>query len=477
MPAQAPLPGDLSQQEKILLAHGGSLDASGPSLHLLILLADDSDQEVSRAAQQTLTRMPEADCAKLLATQQITDQVARYFLDSSSLRVALLPALLANPTTPQEAIVQLASTGGPGLISQLITHLDLLKTPVLAALKANPAYQYWRQRALAAAGTLFENLGIDPLEDKQRIAGQKRLAELVAAAGGADPDASRTAQATLADHSDSDILNQLTATSLDEQVARYFLALEHVRPALLPVLLAHPDTPADAIVALAAGAGPEAVPTLLDQIDQLKTPTLLALKENPTYLHWQKEPPPEGYVLEVDLLDLLIQEMESQAPPTVEQLEAAFSDTGTAEQGAETPERGGIVTKIARMKVAQRVKLALLGTREERALLIRDTSRVVYRAVLGSPKLTETEVEGFATQKNVGQDVLRMISMNRKFMKNYTILKNLATNPRTPIDVSLPLLNRLLPNDVRMVASSRDVPETIRKMAQKLLRSRSSSGG
>ena len=106
-------------------------------------------------------------------------------------------------------------------------------------------------------------------------------------------------------------------------------------------------------------------------------------------------------------------------------------------------------------------------------MLIRDTSRVVYRAVLGSPKITESEVEGFASLKNVSQEVLRLISMSRRFIKDYTVLKNLACNPRTPIDVSLPLLNRLLPNDLRMVSASRDVPETLRKMAQKLIRSRS----
>src|SRR6185295_9926211 len=130
-------------------------------------------------------------------------------------------------------------------------------------------------------------------------------------------------------------------------------------------------TPPDAIVHLAGTAGPEIVPILLDELDLLRTPALVALKENPTYLLWQKQPPlAQGYVLEVDLLDLLIQEMETEKPPTVEELEEALSDIDVSLGG--DPEKIGLVKKISRMKVAQRVKLALLGTREERSMLIRD---------------------------------------------------------------------------------------------------------
>ena len=124
------------------------------------------------------------------------------------------------------------------------------------------------------------------------------------------------------------------------------------------------------------------------------------------------------------------------------------------------------------MKVAQRVKLALLGSREERSLLIRDSSRVVIRAVLASPKLSDSEAEGFASMKNVSQEVLRLISMSRKFMKRYIVVKNLVMNPRSPLDVTLPLLNRLIIQDLRSASNSKDIPDTLRKMANKLVKTR-----
>ena len=76
----------------------------------------------------------------------------------------------------------------------------------------------------------------------------------------------------------------------------------------------------------------------------------------------------------------------------------------------------GLISKIAKMTVAQCLKLALPGTKEERAFLIRNGGKVIQRAVLSSPKVTGGEVEKFAVLKNVNQDVLRQISMNRKFI-------------------------------------------------------------
>ena len=144
-----------------------------------------------------------------------------------------------------------------------------------------------------------------------------------------------------------------------------------------------------------------------------------------------------------------------------------------AEEEEVAQKQEGGTGKLAKMSVAQKVKMALLGNREERALLISDGSRVISRAVLSSPKLTETEVEGFAAMKNVDQDVLRTISMNRKFMKNYSTMKNLASNPRLPIDLGLTLLPRLIQNDLLMLGKNREVSETIRKMAVKLTKTRS----
>ena len=64
---------------------------------------------------------------------------------------------------------------------------------------------------------------------------------------------------------------------------------------------------------------------------------------------------------------------------------------------------------MSTLPIAERLKLASKGTREQRAQLIRDSNRMVATAVLTSPKLTESEVEAFAKMGNVSEDVLRII--------------------------------------------------------------------
>jgi hypothetical protein len=143
-------------------------------------------------------------------------------------------------------------------------------------------------------------------------------------------------------------------------------------------------------------------------------------------------------------------------------------------QAAEVPddpqvrERISALLRIARLSVGERVQLAMKGNREERFILIRDGVRVVSSAVLESPKLAENEVELFASMKNVPDSVLRSIATKRKFIKMYGVIKALTNNPRTPIDVGLPLLNHLFINDLRALSLNKNVSDTIRKLAVKM---------
>jgi len=133
-------------------------------------------------------------------------------------------------------------------------------------------------------------------------------------------------------------------------------------------------------------------------------------------------------------------------------------------------ERGSALQKIARLDVKGRIQLAMKGTKEERSILIRDGTKLVALAVLESGKITDGEVEKFASQKNVLEAVLRQIPMKRRFVKNYNVVRNLVANPRTPLDVSLGLMKNLLVADLRHLSSNKEVPETIRKLALKMFK-------
>ncbi|HEV2696538.1 MAG TPA: hypothetical protein VGU90_01005 [Terriglobales bacterium] len=136
-------------------------------------------------------------------------------------------------------------------------------------------------------------------------------------------------------------------------------------------------------------------------------------------------------------------------------------------------QRGSVLQKIARLDIKGRIQLAMKGTKEERSLLIRDGTKIVALAVLDSPKITDGEVEKFATQKNVLEAVLRAIPMKRRFAKHYAIVRNLVFNPRTPLDVSLGLMKNMLTADLRNLSGNKEVAETVRKLALRMFKQKS----
>lgn len=136
---------------------------------------------------------------------------------------------------------------------------------------------------------------------------------------------------------------------------------------------------------------------------------------------------------------------------------------------ADPAKRRTLLERLAKMNVLERVKLALTGGREERIVLIRDSNKVVQRSVLQSPRLTEAEVESFASMTTLTMEILRIIAHNRLWMKNYSIVKNLIFNSKTPLDITMHQLARLTPRDLKILSTSKSVPETLRSTAAKMI--------
>jgi hypothetical protein len=134
------------------------------------------------------------------------------------------------------------------------------------------------------------------------------------------------------------------------------------------------------------------------------------------------------------------------------------------------PERQTLLEKIGCMTVAEKINAALMGNQEVRTLLVRDSNKIVARAVIQSPKLSDQEVENIATMKNVSEEVLRLVAMNRKFIRSYSVARNLINNPRTPIDTGLPLIHRLNDRDLKELSCNKNVAEVIRSTAHRLVK-------
>lgn len=153
------------------------------------------------------------------------------------------------------------------------------------------------------------------------------------------------------------------------------------------------------------------------------------------------------------------------AAPESGEKEKVDEKEGVEEAEAEE-KKGSSMEKIAAMNPAQRLALAMRGTREERGILIRDPNKIVSTAVLSSPKVTQSEVEAIAKMGNVSEEILRIIGNTRAWVKSYAVVAALTRNSKTPVAVSMNLLSRLHEGDLKKLASDRNVPDALRTAAR-----------
>lgn len=145
-------------------------------------------------------------------------------------------------------------------------------------------------------------------------------------------------------------------------------------------------------------------------------------------------------------------------------------DTGLGVEGGDDQQKQQTFQeRLATMTVPEKVKCATKGTREMRSVLIRDPNRMVAAAVLSCPKVNDAEIESFAKMGNVSEEILRSIAMNRAWTKNYGTLLALTKNAKTPVALSMNMLQRLNVSDVKKLSTDRNVPEALRVAARKVV--------
>jgi len=125
--------------------------------------------------------------------------------------------------------------------------------------------------------------------------------------------------------------------------------------------------------------------------------------------------------------------------------------------------------RIMAMSVSQKIKLATLGNKEARGLLLRDTNKLVCVAAVESPRITEGEIITLTLSRTIHEDVLRVIYSSREWVKSYQVKLNLVLNPKTPLPTALRFLVHLRPNDLKGVQDNRNVPTAVRTAARNLL--------
>jgi hypothetical protein len=307
---------------------------------------------------------------------------------------------------------------------------------------------------------------------------------LVAMARDEDSDVAAQAAATLQSWPAEDTLPQVQSRECPESVLDYFARLSSDHEILEAVIL-NVRTPGSAIEALAARAPSGLLETiLLNRVRLLEHPGILqSVKLNPC-----ATPQVQRLVQEVEQEFFAGKKQEYSVESGETAAQAGSVDLSSLE--AELPledlsleglpldpeEREGVLSqRVSKMTVRQKIRHAMMGTREVRSILVRDTNKEVARAVLQSPKLTESEVEGFSAMRNVADEVLRDIGNSRNWTRSYNVVHNLVRNPKTPPMVSQRLMIRLQNKDLHLITRDRGISEVVRRTAQRTLNQRLTS--
>ena len=153
--------------------------------------------------------------------------------------------------------------------------------------------------------------------------------------------------------------------------------------------------------------------------------------------------------------------------PDVEEAPPDVDETGLDLAAAGPDVTLTFTQRLASMGVPEKMKCATKGTREMRSILIRDPNRMVAAACLSCPKVNDAEVEAYAKMGNVSEEILRTIANSRAWTKNYGVTLSLVKNSKTPVALSMNLMNRLNESDVKKISTDRNVPEALRQAARK----------
>jgi hypothetical protein len=388
------------------------------NIEILVYLAKHN-KIFADTARITLAGWDEKASLAAASDPKTAREVLDYLIAPDNLRPKLLPALLENPSVADGEIAKFAiSASAEGIAAMLESPRVRASAGVLNVLRSNPYLKPEQSSAIACLLNTSQSTVIpvagSPVADSPVTESEPQVDEAVAA------KAAEPAVELAADE---------TGDVPDEAVSAYLA--EHATE-----IAADQDKPFQPVGGIVDLLGADYFP-----VSEMKEMTAIAGSE-------EKAAAPAG------------------------DASAAAARSKPAVLKPLPGQRDNTMQKINRLDVKGRIQLAMKGNKEERSILIRDGTKVVALAVLDAPKLSDGEVEKFALQKNVLEAVLRQIPLKRRFMKNYIVVRNLVSNPRTPLDLGLGLMKHLQIQDLKNISANKEISETVRKMAMKMYKQR-----
>lgn len=162
-----------------------------------------------------------------------------------------------------------------------------------------------------------------------------------------------------------------------------------------------------------------------------------------------------------------IKERGKEAAPIEEEAPAIDDELKIEKEAATEAEKESLYKRVQHLNVSGKIKLALLGNKEARDILLKDSNKLVSSTVLKNPKITEDEIVKVVNSRSISDDILRQVAGNKEWLKKYPIKLGMVNNPKTPLAVAMRLLNQLNEKDVQHIAKSKNISSALAAAARK----------
>jgi hypothetical protein len=250
---------------------------------------------------------------------------------------------------------------------------------------------------------------------------------------------------------------------------------------LMGAVIMHPAVNVKTLLYLARKAGPEVLERLADHQNMLyENPEIVeAIIANPAAekalkfkLGWQD---PEAVVQSAP-----IQKTSGEESSDVENAddEEGRSQTEIESLMEEADQEGMSKYQIAMdLTVSEKIKMGMTGDKEWRSIMMKQSNKLIQGAVMKNPRISDGEVLMVAKAKTSSDDLIRIILLNKDWVKNYEIKKALLAHPKTPPPKALLFVSFLTMRDVKELAKSKQLTNIIANAIRKELQIRIKKSG
>jgi len=306
------------------------------------------------------------------------------------------------------------------------------------------------------------------------LAGRDLITALYFLYGGGDREIRAAGVRTLRQHSVESLAAAAALPDFSPRILHFLAQVRGNEPTLFRVLLDHPACAKETLIFLLEHAERRLFPLIFDRETQWRSipEAVSALLRNPQLTAEErsallKEAP--------DLLAGTVVEETGSGTASVEEFSLAEQENEeeVADDEEETPapdeENFSKYQLALDMGVSEKIKMALTGDKEWRSIFLKDSNKLVNTAVLKNPRVTDGEVLAVAKSKTSSEELIRIILMNKDWMKLPVVRSALVSHPKTPVASALRFMESLTLKDLKELSKSKGVSQIVVNAARRVL--------